>query len=243
VATGCWVVSGMAEPILAVRNVNKHFGGLHVLRDVCLEVPTGGIYGLIGPNGSGKSTLFDIITRYQPCDSGEIVFRGESVKGIKPHEVSRRGLIRTFQLTRIFPTLTVAENLLVFGPGRPGEEKARGLLDFVGLLRLADHEAAALSYGQQKLLEIAQVLMLDPAMLMLDEPMAGINPGLADEIVQRLRDLRDQGMTLLIVEHNVPLMMDVCDTLTVLSGGSIVRTGTPEEVLADKDVREAFLGD
>jgi ABC-type branched-subunit amino acid transport system ATPase component len=246
-------------PILMVRGVDKSFGGIRVLQDVCLEVAAGSITGLIGPNGSGKSTLFVIITRYQRCDAGEIVFAGESLLRVAPYEVSRRGLIRTFQLTRIFPNLTVAENLLVFahGHGRPpvrtrpgqapdcsnGEQKARELLEFVGLEKLADHEAAGLSYGQQKLLEMAQVLMLGPVLLMLDEPMAGINPGLAEEIVQRLRDLRDQGMTLLLVEHNIPVLAGLCDSITVLSGGRVMTSGTPDAVLADRGVREAFLGD
>lgn len=268
--------------ILSVRGVSKSFGGLKVLHDVHLDVARGSIAGLIGPNGSGKSTLFDIITRYQSCDAGEITFAGESVRALPPHQVSRYGLVRTFQLTRIFPNLTVAENLLVFADGHhgrrshgahtdaaapdaasatgpsgsqrvsrherrrrmaAGEAKARELLEFVGLLRLADAEATGLSYGQLKLLEIAQVLMLDPAMLMLDEPMAGINPGLADEIVARLRDLRDRGMTLLIVEHNVPVMLSLCDSLSVLHGGRVMRTGAPDAVLADPEVREAFLGD
>ncbi|MGC9665400.1 ABC transporter ATP-binding protein [Planosporangium sp. 12N6] len=245
--TATTATGSQAEPILSVRGVTKSFGGLEVLRGVDLDVARGSITALIGPNGSGKSTLFDIITRYQRCDAGEIVFSGESVQGLAPHQVSRRGLIRTFQLTRIFPTLTVAENLLVFAPrGRgaaDGRDRAAELLEFVGLRRLADQEAAGLSYGQQKLLEIAQVLMLGPTLLMLDEPMAGVNPGLADEIVARLRELRDRGMTLLLVEHNMPVVMSMCDTVTVLNGGRAMLTGTPDEVLSDPEVREAFLGD
>jgi len=235
-----------AGPLLAVRGVAKSFGGLRALRDVHLEVERGSITGLIGPNGSGKSTLFDIITGYQAPDAGEIVFDGEPLRALPPHQISRRGLIRTFQLTRIFPTLTVAENLLVFAGHRhaaaEGEGRARELLDFVGLLRLADHEAAGLSYGQQKLLEIAQVLMLRPRLLLLDEPLAGINPGLAEELLQRLRDLRDSGMTLLLVEHDLPAVARLCDRLTVLDGGEIIRSDNPEAVLADDGVKEVFLG-
>jgi ABC-type branched-subunit amino acid transport system ATPase component len=247
------------EVILALRGIGKSFGGLRALHDVSFQVEKGSITGLIGPNGSGKSTLFDIISRYQQADTGEIIFAGEPLRALAPHQVSRRGLIRTFQLTRVFPTLTVAENLLVFagkrhrhhrrdhgsgGSGGPdGVDKAYELLEFVGLLRLADQEAAGMSYGQLKLLEIAQVLMLDPTLLMLDEPLAGINPGLADEIVQRLCDLRDRGMTLVLVEHNLPVVRSLCDSLTVLNGGQVMITGAPEDVLADKNVREAFLGD
>lgn len=246
------MVTGVTdETILSLRGVGKSFGGLRALHDVSFDVPKGGITGLVGPNGSGKSTLFDIISRYQRPDAGEIVFAGEPLGPLPPHQVSRRGLIRTFQLTRIFPTLTVAENLLVFAGrrsrsrrhGAGGVAKAHELLEFVGLLRLADHEAAGLSYGQLKLLEIAQVLMLDPALLMLDEPLAGINPGLGDEIVARLRELRDRGMTLVLVEHNLPVVRSLCDSLVVLGGGRVMKTGDPETVLADKDVREAFLGD
>jgi ABC-type branched-subunit amino acid transport system ATPase component len=237
----------MVEHLLSVRGVCKSFGGLRVLRGVGLEVARGSITGLIGPNGSGKSTLFDVITRYQRCDEGEVVFAGQSLLGLAPHEVSRRGLVRTFQMTRVFPTLTVAENLLVFADAegrkhlRAGEAKAREMLDFVGLLGLVDREAAGLSYGQQKLLELAQVLMLGPELLLLDEPMAGINPGLADEIVQRLRDLRDRGMTLLLVEHNIPVMQSLCDAITVLNGGQVMSSGPPDVVLGDREVREVFL--
>jgi ABC-type branched-subunit amino acid transport system ATPase component len=222
-----------------------------VLRDVGLAVPAASITGLIGPNGSGKSTLFDIITRYLPCDAGEVSFAGRSILRLAPHEVSRRGLVRTFQLTRIFTSLTVAENVLVFADrgGRrrrhhpDGEAKAHEMLDFVGLLRLAGQEASRLSYGQQKLLELAQVLMLDPRLLLLDEPMAGINPGLADELVQRLCQLREQGLTLLLVEHNIPVIQRMCDTVAVLSAGRVMACGKPDEVLADREVREAFLGE
>jgi len=244
-----------SQPILSVRGVAKAFGGLQVLREVSLDVPRNGITGLIGPNGSGKTTLFDVITRYQNCDAGEISFAGQSILPLLPHQVSHRGLVRTFQLTRVFPGLTVAENLLVFADRahprgkdaadtRPhGEDKAREMLDFVGLLRLATHEAATLSYGQLKLLEIAQVLMLDPRMLMLDEPMAGINPGLADELMQRLLALRERGLTLLIVEHNIPVIQRLCDAVAVLNTGQVMAHGKPDEVLGDRDVREAFLGE
>ncbi|MEN3309300.1 MAG: branched-chain amino acid transport system ATP-binding protein livM [Micromonosporaceae bacterium] len=234
----------VGDPILSVRGVDKSFGGLRVLRDVGLDVHSGSITGLVGPNGSGKSTLFDVITRYLPCDAGEVSLAGESLLGLAPYEVSRRGLARTFQLTRVFANLTVAENVLVFAEGgQDGEGKAHAMLEFVGLLRLAGQEAARLSYGQQKLLEIAQVLMLDPRVLLLDEPMAGINPALADELVQRLCELRGRGLALLLVEHNIPVIQRMCDTVAVLAAGSVMACGKPDEVLADRGVREAFLGD
>jgi len=254
-------------PILAVRDLDKSFGGLRVLSGVTFDVPAGSITGLVGPNGSGKSTLFDVITGYLRCDGGEITFSGEPIGRLAPHEVSRRGLVRTFQLTRIFPTMTVAENLLVFadqGRRRRGpnssdssespnssdssnssesEDRAGEILDLVGLLRLAGHEAAGLSYGQQKLLEIAQVLMLEPRLLLLDEPMAGINPGLADEIAAQLGALRELGVTLLLVEHNIPIIQRLCDTVAVLGAGSVMAYGEPAAVLGDPEVREAFLGE
>jgi ABC-type branched-subunit amino acid transport system ATPase component len=241
-----------STPILSLRGVSKSFGGLAVLRDVTLDVPQASITGLIGPNGSGKSTLFDVITRYQGCDGGEISFAGTPILPLAPYQVSRRGLVRTFQLTRIFPALTVAENLLVLAghPHRPGrrraphgEAKVREMLEFTGLLGLAAHEAATLSYGQQKLLELGQVLMLDPKLLLLDEPLAGINPGLADQIAQRLAELRDRGLTLLLVEHNIPVIQRLCDTVAVLNAGRVMAAGRPAEVLSDREVREAFLSD
>lgn len=226
-------------PLLAVRGVDKHFGGLHVLRDVTLEVPPGTITGLIGPNGSGKSTLFDVITRYQTCDGGDILFQDRSLLPLSPHRVARLGLQRTFQLTRIFPKLTVTENLLVLAdaPTRMSE-----LLDLTGLAAHAGREAGLLSYGQQKLLELAQVLMLEPRLILLDEPMAGINPGLAEELVRLLRELTAQGTTLLLVEHNIPVVQDLCDTLAVLNAGRLIAHGTPTDVLRDHAVKEAFLG-
>lgn len=242
-------------PLLEVHRVAKSYGGLQVLRDVSLDVREGAITGVIGPNGSGKSTLFDVITRYSACDSGSITFNGQAITSLAPHQVSHRGLVRTFQLTRVFPALTVAENLLVFaergrrrgarGDGDPahGDDQVWELLEFTGLARLATAEAATLSYGQLKLLEIAQVLMLRPKMLMLDEPMAGINPGLADEIAGRLLTLRDRGLTLLLVEHNIPVIQRLCDTVAVLVAGQVMARGRPGEVLAEREVREAFLGD
>jgi len=231
-------------PLLEVDTITKSFGGLNVLQGIKLEVYPGEICGLIGPNGCGKSTLFDVITGYQKADSGDVRFAGKSVRGDLPHEIARSGLIRTFQLTRIFPQLTVAENLLVFADvgDEDGDERARELLDFVHLLALADREASTLSYGQLKLLELAQVLMHKPKMLLLDEPMAGINPGLIEEIVGYLRQLRDEGMTILLVEHNLPVVANLCDRIAVVSGGVVLLDDIPEVVVNDPEVKEVFLG-
>lgn len=234
-----------APGILEVDRISKRFGGTVALKETSLSVRAGSITGLIGPNGSGKSTLFDVMTGYVHPDGGEVRFRGRVVSNKPPHEVARSGLIRTFQLTRIFPSLTVRENLLVCATRANSDvaaSRSDELLAFVGLSRLAHHEAATLSYGQQKLLEISQVLMLEPAMLLLDEPMAGINPGLADEIANHLRALRQTGKTLLLVEHNLPMVTSLCDEVIVLNAGQVIAHGSPEAVVADPDVKEAFLG-
>jgi len=231
-------------PLLAVQGIEKGFGGLKVLRGIDFSVYPGEICGMIGPNGCGKSTLFDIITGYQKPEAGSILFDGQPVARFLPHEIARRGLIRTFQLTRVFPQLTVAENLLVFSRVNDdeGEARAKQLLDFVHLLALADREASTLSYGQLKLLELAQVLMHKPKMLLLDEPMAGINPGFIREIVQHLRHLRDEGMTILLVEHNLPIVADLCDRIAVVSGGTVLLNDRADVVVNDPMVKEVFLG-
>lgn len=233
------------EQILRISGIHKAFGGLKALQGVDLEVRPGEIFGLIGPNGCGKSTLFDVITGYQRPDEGTVEFQGVDLAGRLPHQVARAGLIRTFQLTRVFPNLTVGENLMVFAGIRDKEAEARAieLLDFVHLLGLADLEASMLSYGQSKLLELAQVLMHRPDMLLLDEPMAGINPGLIEEIVEHLRVLRSQGMTILLVEHNLPIVSKLCDRVAVMNSGRVMLCDVPEVVVADPRVKEVFLGE
>ncbi|MFJ6114582.1 ABC transporter ATP-binding protein [Agrococcus sediminis] len=239
----------VGSPILHLRGITKSFGGIHVLKGIDLAVERGSIQGLIGPNGSGKSTLFDIITGYQKPDDGVVEFVGEEINGQLPHVISRAGLIRTFQLTKVFPNLTVAENLLVFASGvgdeskKDAENRAVELLDFVHLIGLHDREASTLSYGQLKLLEFAQVLMHRPQMLLLDEPFAGVNPGLIDELVDHIREMRKRGLTILLVEHNLPIVAQLCDRVAVVSGGQIAMNDVPEVVVNDPDVKEVFLGD
>lgn len=232
-------------PLLRLTQIHKSFGGLKALQGIGLEVGQGEIFGLIGPNGCGKSTLFDVITGFQRADEGIVEFEGKDLAGKLPHQVARAGLIRTFQLTRVFPNLTVGENLMVFAGIRDKDAEARAieLLDFVHLLGLADLEASMLSYGQSKLLELAQVLMHNPKMLLLDEPMAGINPGLIEEIVEHLRALRAGGMTILLVEHNFPIVSKLCDRIAVINAGKVLITGTPDVVVADPRVKEVFLGE
>ncbi|WP_053384514.1 ABC transporter ATP-binding protein [Leucobacter celer] len=236
-------------PVLKLNGIKKSFGGIHVLKGIDLEVERGSIQGLIGPNGSGKSTLFDLITGYQKPDEGSVEFKGEEIQGMAPHKVSRSGLIRTFQLTKIFPNLTVAENLLVFASAderqtkKEAEDRAVELMDFVHLIGLHDREASTLSYGQLKLLEFAQVLMHRPEMLMLDEPFAGVNPGLIEELVSHIRTMRDRGLTILLVEHNLPIVAELCDRVAVVSGGQISMNEVPEVVVNDPGVKEVFLGE
>ena len=237
----------MSNPILEVKGIEKSFGGINVLKGIDLKVEEGKISGIIGPNGAGKSTLFDIISGYQKADSGEVLFESANVIGRLPHILARQGIIRTFQLTRIFRNLTVAENLLVFSGksnNRTGSSKERALelLDFVHLTGLANAEASTLSYGQSKLLEFAQVLMHSPKVLMLDEPFAGINPGLIEQMVQHLRDLKSQGLSIILIEHNLPMVAKLCDSIAVLNNGVVEIHGTPDEVVNNARVKEAFLG-
>lgn len=229
--------------LLEIRGITKAFGGLEVLRGVDLTIGEGEIYGIIGPNGAGKSTLFDIISGYQKADNGTVIFDGRDVTGRLPHLLAREGITRTFQLTRIFRNLTVAENLLVFATGgRKDRERAIQLLEFVHLLGLADKEASMLSYGQSKLLEFAQVLMHQPKVLMIDEPFAGINPGLIEEMSARLKTLKSQGITIILIEHNLPMVAKLCDRVAVLGGGTVELEGLPEEVVNNARVKEVFLG-
>lgn len=238
-------MSDVEAPLLRLTRIHKSFGGLKALQGIDLEVNRGEIFGLIGPNGCGKSTLFDVITGFQKAEEGLVEFEGNDLAGKLPHQVARAGLIRTFQLTRVFPNLTVGENLMVFAGIRDKDAEARAmeLLDFVHLLGLADLEASMLSYGQSKLLELAQVLMHNPKMLLLDEPMAGINPGLIEEIVEHLRALRTGGMTILLVEHNLPIVSKLCDRIAVINAGKVLITDTPDVVVADPRVKEVFLGE
>ncbi len=232
-------------PALEVLGVEKSFGGVRVLRDVSFQVPERSITGLIGPNGSGKSTLFDVVTGYQRADSGQVLYRGDNLIGLPPHEISRKGVIRTFQLTRIFPNLTVLENMLVCSRGRLDGEtvgRASELLAFVRLESLAEREASGLSYGQQKLLELAQVLMLNPSVVLLDEPMAGVNPALIEQISRHVLSLREAGKTFLLVEHNLAVISSLCDQLVVVESGQMIAKGDPAQVLEHPAVREAFLG-
>lgn len=235
----------MSGPILEVRGVRKRFGGVQALAGPTFDVPEGSIVGLIGPNGSGKSTLFSCITGTERLDSGEVRFKGRPISGLAPYRIARRGIGRTFQLNRLFGQLSVLENLLaVSGPlhGRQAEGRARELIDFVGLTRVTHELAANLSYGQSKLLEFIRVLMLEPVLVMLDEPAAGVNPTLLEKIVGYIRELRSRGVTLLVVEHNMGFIMGLCDQVVVLDHGEKIAEGPPRAIQEDERVIEAYFG-
>jgi ABC-type branched-subunit amino acid transport system ATPase component len=241
-------------PLLEIRGAAKSFGGLRAVDGVDLTVEAGSITALIGPNGSGKTTLFNLVTGAMPLSSGEIWFDGTRIDRLPPWERAHLGLGRTFQITRLFKSMTVLENVVAPLPTASWglmakdavsgheAERARELLDFVGLGRFGSQQAGALSYGQQKLVELAQVLMLEPKMILLDEPAGGINPTLVNRMVEIIRDLNRQGIAFLVVEHNIPLVLDLCDPVAVLSRGKVIAQGPPSIVRADPTVLEAYLG-
>jgi len=209
-----------------------------------LVLAPGKIYGLIGPNGSGKTTLFNCITGLTPRDEGEVRYKGERIDGLKPHRVARRGIGRTFQIIRVFPELTALENLLVVTrePFEAARRRAQELLRFVTLDRLQSEYAGNLSYGQQKLLEFIRVLMTDPELILLDEPAAGVNRTLLNELLAAITRLRDQGKTILIVEHDMKVVMGLCETVFVLDYGEKIAEGPPGVIQADERVIEAYFG-
>jgi len=247
---------------LAVQGVRKSFSGLCVVDDVSFEADTAGITGLIGPNGAGKSTLFAVITGFLPADAGRIAFGGTAIEAMSPQTRARQGLARTFQVPRPFIDLSVRENLMAAAPGQPGEHvlslllqprlvwrreaavgaQADALLDFLGLSHVAGNRAGALSGGQQKLLELGRALMTEPRYVLLDEPYAGVNPVLIEEISARIRALSQRGIGFLIVEHNLPALSRLADRMLVMDRGRLIASGTPAAVLADQAVQEAYIG-
>ena len=248
--------------MLRVQNVTKRFGALMAVHDVSFELGDIGITGMVGPNGSGKSTLFHIITGFYRSDRGEIFFNRRSIGNLPPHQISRRGVIRSFQQTRPLPFMSVGDNLIAAAPGQTGEriwplfftparvrrqenelrEKACGILDLLDLLPLADQLAGRLSYGQQKLMELGRILMADPRLILLDEPTAGINPTLIRRLVDILHRLCEQGIQIFLIEHNMPLVAELCRHVFVMDSGELIFSGTPEHARRDPRVVEAYLG-
>ncbi|HJV29762.1 MAG TPA: branched-chain amino acid ABC transporter ATP-binding protein/permease [Gaiellaceae bacterium] len=252
---GPHVAPESANTLLEVRGAEKRFGGVRALDGCSLAVREGTITALIGPNGSGKTTLFNIIDGTMPGDGGEVFFDVRRIDRLRPWERAHRGMARTFQITRLFREMTVLENVVAplgsFSWRRltadavsgPEAERAQELLDFVGMGAYAGYRAGSLSFGQQKLVELAQVLMLDPKLIMLDEPAGGINPTMIDHIADVIRELNRRGTTFLIVEHNMPLVLGLCNPVHVLARGACICTGTPDEVQADPAVLDAYLGE
>lgn len=248
--------------MLCLQNVSKSFGGLMAVNDVSFELGTDDITGLVGPNGSGKTTLFHLITGFYRLDRGDIYFRNQRISGLPPHRVSQTGLVRTFQQTRILPYMSVMETLLSASPNQAGERlaavflkprivrqaerentrKAKEILDFLRLTDLADQLASKLSFGQQKLLELGRVLMSKPKMILLDEPTAGINPTLIRQLVELLRTLNHGGIRIFLIEHNMPLVAEICQRLLVMDSGSLIFSGTPADAIKSPRVIEAYLG-
>ena len=249
--------------ILEVEGVRKSFGGIHAVDGATLDVARGSITALIGPNGAGKTTLFNVITGFLRADGGRIAYDGRSIFRTPPHAIARRGMVRTFQITKALAAMPVIDNMMLAAPSQPGErlanlllrprasrarelevrESALDLLDVFGLADQADEYAGTLSGGQRKLLEFARALMVEPRFLLLDEPMAGINPTLGARLLEHMRDLRARrNVTFLFIEHDLEVVMRHSDRVIVMAQGEVIADGEPEAVRRDQRVIDAYLG-
>ncbi|QRX83385.1 ABC transporter ATP-binding protein [Glaciimonas sp. PAMC28666] len=248
--------------MLQLNNISKNFGGLHVLQDVNLIVPQGGIFGLIGPNGAGKTTVFNLITGLLRASGGSISFNGEDIGKVAPHKITERGIARTFQNIRVFKEMTLLENVVVgmhdhmnYGlaglllnlPGyrkieANARERALELLSWVRLDHKAHLLADSLSYGEQRKLEFARALATKPKLLLLDEPVAGMNPSEKTELMREILNIKERGFSIFMIEHDMRFVMGLCDRIAVLNFGRIIAEGTPDQIKNNQEVIEAYLG-
>jgi len=253
--------SAKPDPILIADHITRSFGGLTAVNVAHLEIQRGSITALIGPNGAGKTTFFNLLTGYDSPNSGTWSFNDKALNGIPSHKVARLGMVRTFQLTKALYRLTVLENMALGARGQKGESvltslfpwvwkaqereiqaKAISILTNFKLIDKKDDFAAALSGGQRKLLEMARALMVEPEMVMLDEPMAGVNPALKQSLLEHIKDLRTQGKTVLFVEHDMDMVHEISDWVVVMAQGEVIAEGTPASVMKNEQVIEAYLG-
>jgi branched-chain amino acid transport system ATP-binding protein len=251
------------NPLLQLTGLAKYFGGFVAVDNVSLELPRGAIGGLIGPNGAGKTTLFNMLAGMLGPDAGQVVLDGQDITGQPPHRVFTSGLARSFQIPRPFAEMSVLENVMMVPAGQAGEqfwqnwvaagrvaaeervlrEKALEVIAFCGLERVRGDLANTLSGGQMKLLELARVLMSDPKIILLDEPAAGVNPALLDTIIDKIEQLNDRGYSFLIIEHNMDMVMSLCDPVFVMAQGQLIFSGRAEAAQQDRAVLDAYLGD
>jgi branched-chain amino acid transport system ATP-binding protein len=241
--------------LLQTQALSKSFGGIKAVDNCTFEVEAGSITALIGPNGAGKTTVFNLISGLLKPDSGSISFNGEFITGQQPHQVTRKGISRTFQISRDLQEMTLLENLIVQSPTKGfadlfqgsmlehEREHAMELLDFVGITHLADEQSKNLSYGQKKLMEFAATLMTEPKLILLDEPAGGVNPALLENIIERIHMLNKRGITFLIVEHNMDVVMNLCDPVIVMAYGTVLAQGAPVNIQNNEEVLEAYLGE